>query len=530
MKSPKKLIFEKLESLGYKGNFDVLIPSHNFGDYSTNVALVAKEEPKEIRSKLETNKEIKEMFSKIDVAPNGFINFFLSENFLQEALLDVVKSGPEYGNSNFGKGEKINLEYTSANPTGPLTVGNARGGPFGDILGNVLKKVGFNVHKEYYINDVGRQTMLLGESVARRYLQLGGQGIEFPEDNYQGEYIADLAREMKDKSLFHGDVNNFDELTQACREFALEKIISWVKESLIQIGVEFDEWFYESSLHKSGKVRDVLDALKFGDMVYEKDGATWLKIGGDDDAVLIKAMGDSTYLLNDIAYSRDKFNRGFDRMINLWGADHHADADRLKHALLKGLGYDPEKVEIILYQFVTLKGGGRASKRKGEFVTLDELTKEVGKDVVRFFFASKSSNTHMDFDLELAKEESKNNPVFYIQYANARINSLFKKIEKEELSVGSDFSELSEPEELNLIKHMIQFPNLLEDMATKREIHHLANYTSDLANLFHSFYEKHKILTAKKEIAEARLGLIYGVQNVFKITLGLLGISTPERM
>ncbi|GAG31892.1 unnamed protein product, partial [marine sediment metagenome] len=246
------------QSLGYKGNFDVLIPSRNFGDYSTNVALVTKEEPKDIKDKLMDDNEIKEIFSKINVESNGFINFFLSEKFLREALFDIIKSGSEYGNSDFGKREKINLEYISANPTGPLTVGNARGGPFGDILGNVLKKVGFDVYKEYYINDIGRQTMLLGESVARRYLQLSGQGIKFPEDNYQGEYITGLAREMKDKSLFHGDVNNFDELAQTCREFALEKIINWIKESSIQIGVEFDKWFYESGLHQSGKIRDVL--------------------------------------------------------------------------------------------------------------------------------------------------------------------------------------------------------------------------------------------------------------------------------
>ncbi len=529
MRSPKKLIFEKLESLGHRGNFDVLIPPVNFGDYSTNVALVIKAEPKDIRSKLQADEEIKEVFSKIDVASNGFINFFLSEKFLQGALADVIKEGPKYGDSDFGKGEKINIEFVSANPTGPLTIGNARG-VFGDILANILNKAGFNVSREYYINDTGRQVKILGESVARRYLQLGGKGIDFPEDNYQGEYVVDLARGMREKKLFHGDENNFDDLSDACRDFALVKIVGWIKESLDKIGVRFDTWFSEKSLHDDGKVDDVLKALKFGDMVYEKDNATWMKMDKEDDAVIIKSTGEPTYLLGDLAYSKDKFNRGFDVMINIWGSDHHGDVARLKHGLVEGLGYKPEQIEIILYQHVTLKNAGKISKRKGQFVSLDELTDEVGKDVVRYFFASKTGDTHMEFDLDLAKEESKNNPVFYIQYANARINSLFKKVGEEKLEIGSDFSKLQEKEEVNLIRHLVRFPDLLEDMAERREIHHLTNYTLDLANLFHSFYEKHKILTAPKKTAEARLGLVFGVQNVFKIALGLLGVSTPNRM
>jgi len=530
VKSPRKLIRERLESLGYKGSFDVSIPARDFGDYSTNVALITKEEPRDIKDKLIADKEVKEMFSKINVESNRFINFFLSKKFLQEALTEVIKSGPKYGNSDFGKGQKINVEFVSANPTGPLTIGNARGGVFGDILGNVFKKVGFEVSKEYYINDIGRQVKILGESIARRYLQLGGRGINFPEDNYQGEYIADLAREMREKKIFHGSEDNFDELADACRDFALEKINGWMKEALNKIGVNFDTWFSEKSLHDGGKVDDVLKALKFGDMVYEKDNATWLKIDGENDAVLIKSTGDPTYLLVDFAYSKDKFTRGAEIMINIWGSDHYGDVARLKYGLIEGLGYKPEQIEILLYQHVTLKDAGKMSKRAGQFVTLDELTDDVGKDVVRYFFASKSQDTHMNFDLALAKEESKQNPVFYIQYANARINSLFNKIKDEKLEVGTDFSKLEEKEEMNLIKRMIILPDLLEDIATKREIHHLANYALDLANDFHSFYEKHKILTAEKKIAEARLGLIFGVLSVFKVVLDLLGISAPDRM
>ena len=530
MKSPKKLIREKLESLGYKSNFDVSVPVHDFGDYSTNVALVAREEPKDVKDKLMADKEIKEMFSKINVESNRFINFFLSDKFLQEALTEVIKSGPKYGNSDFGKKQKINVEFVSANPTGPLTIGNGRGGVFGDVLANVLNKVGFEVSREYYINDTGRQIKILGESVARRYLQVGGKGIDFPEDNYQGEYIADLAREMREKKVFHGSEDNFDELADACRDFALEKINGWIKEALDKIGVKFDTWYSEKSLHESGKVGDVLKALKFGDMVYEKDNATWLKIDGGDDAVLIKSTGDPTYLLADFAYSRDKFERGADIIINIWGSDHHGDVARLKYGLTEGLGYKPEQIEIFLYQHVTLKNAGKMSKRAGQFITLNKLTDDVGKDVVRYFFASKSQDTHMDFDLALAKEESKQNPVFYIQYANARINSLFNKIKDVNLEVGTDFSKLEEKEEMNLIKQMVILPDLLEDIAAKREVHQLANYALDLANDFHSFYEKHKILTAEKKIAEARLGLIFGVHSVFKIVLGLLGISAPDRM
>lgn len=507
-----------------------MVPPSQFGHYSTNAAFVLRKDPKELKNELEKNEEIRKTFSKIEVAKNGFVNFFLSDLFLADSLTEIIQSGPNFGSSDFGKGQKINIEFVSANPTGPLTVGNVRGGVFGDILANVLSKTGFEVSREYYVNDTGGQIKILGESVARRYVQLGGKGIEFPEDNYQGQYITDLAREMRERKLFHGDENNFDELAQSCKEFALEKILGWIKESLGKIGIVFDTWFLESRLHEKRKVKEALDALKFGGLVYEKDGASWMKIDGRNDAVLIRSTGEPTYLLGDFAYSRDKFNRGFDLMINIWGSDHHGDAARLKYGLTKGLGYKPEQVEVILYQHVTLKDAGKISKRKGQFVTLDELADEVGKDVVRFFFAGKSMDTHMEFDLELAKEESNKNPVFYIQYANARINSLFKKMEEQGLKVGSDFSELKEKEEIALMAHMARLPDLMEDMARKREIHHLAGYILELANLFHSFYEKHKILTAPRNIAESRLGLAYGVQNVFKVALDILGISAPERM
>jgi len=538
MTLPKKFLQEKLAALGYDERFDVSVPVVEFGDYATNIALVSKIDPEEIIKKLTADAACTEMFSNISSTPNRFINFRLSDAYLHESLKEIIERGADFGTADKKPGEKILLEYVSANPTGPLTVGNMRGGVFGDILANVLEKTGYEVSREYYINDVGKQVQLLGESVARRYLERKGKDIEFPEDNYQGDYIKDIAHELDTKGLIHSSEDDFEKLSETAQAFAVETNIKSIKASLDRIGIKFDTWFSEKSLHENGKFNALLN------------NETNLKVKkGDDDAIqtqfdigvsvadptfkdyiLKRSNGTPTYILGDIAYSLDKLrDRKFDIMINIWGADHHYDVPRLKNAL-KELGYGSEQVEIILHQNVSFKGGVKFSKRKGQFILLDELIDEVGSDVVRFFFATKALNTHMEFDMERAKEQSKKNPVFYIQYANARIHSVLKKTKSEKLKTENDFSCLKEHEERALITYMIAFPELLEEMTGRREIHPLTTYALELATRFHSFYDKHRILEAEKEIVQARLGLTCATQNVLQIVLKLLGLSAPERM
>ena len=534
--------------------FDILTPPNpKMGDYSINLAFVLAKERKqnsieigkELVRQFSEDKELKKYFSKIELAGAGFVNFYLSEDYLRKQLVEILDKKDKFGSQKKYPPEadqptagkfKVNLEFVSANPTGPLTVANVRAASFGDTLANILKKSGYEVTKEYYINDAGNQVRLLGESVARRYIRLKGKTIEFPDNLYQGEYITDIAKEINEKNIVTED-ENFDKLVITCKDYAIDKLLASAKKSMADLGVSFNNWFSEKKLYEGGEVDDALKALEDGKYVSEKDGAKWLKIddSGEHDAVIVKSDGSNSYLMADIAYTRNKFNRGFDKAINIWGSDHHGDVLRLKVGV-KALGYEEDRLEILLHQLVFIKSQGelqRMSKRKGEFVLLDDLLKEVGKDVIRFFFLMKDLNTHMEFDIDLAKEQSKKNPVFYIQYAYARLNQIFTKagIKYQVLSItDKEAGLLKEKEELILIRKMARFPELIEDIAQNYQVHHLAQYTLELASDFHNFYEKCHVIQDDKELQKARVKLCRATAIVIEESLGLMGISAPKKM
>ena len=512
--------------------FDILTPPDGkMGDYSINLAfVVAKkrgisliEVGKELTEELSGDKELSKKFSKIEFVAPGFINFYLNEDILKDSLEEILKQGEKFGDSEVGNGVKINLEFVSANPTGPLTVGNARSASFGDTLGNVLKKTGYQVSKEYYVNDVGNQVNKLAESVKLRMTELKGEKVEFSADLYQGEYIKEMAKEFLDKNISEEDIAG-----QAVKAMAER-----AKNSTKNMGVEFDEWFSESKLHESGEVKAVLADLESKGVVVDEDGARWLKMNEDQKAVLVKSDSSTTYLLNDIAYTKNKFERGFTGAINIWGADHHGDVIRLKTGVA-ALGYDPDRLEIILHQLVSIKEGGelqKMSKRAGRFVLLDDLLSKVGKDAIRFFFLTRDLNTHMEFDVDLAKKQSKENPVFYIQYAFARLNSIFTKTTNDQRLTTQDLNLLKEEEETRLLKDLAKFPEVIEDISQNYQVHTLSQDAWSLAGDFHKFCEKHHVIQDNySNLHSARLMLAKGVHTVLKICLNLMGLSTPERM
>ena len=542
----KDWLYKKIAEEFHGVDFDILTPPEpELGDYSTNLVFALakrdKQNPadvaKEVIGKLSADRAVSDFFQKIEFAPPGFINFFFNERFLRDNLGEIIKRGDKYGASNLAKGENINLEFVSANPTGPLTVGNARAASFGDTLGNVFKFAGYSVTKEYYINDVGAQVRILGESVAKRFLELKGEKVIFGENLYQGDYVADIAREIQEQKLASAIENDFEALVDFCRDYAVAGLIKSAKESAEKLGVKFDNWFSEKQLHDSGEVKNILSVLEKAGYVYEKDGAKWLKVSEfekTDDAVLVKSDGSASYLMNDIAYTNNKFKRGFDKIINIWGADHHGDVARLK-AGARALGFEKDKVEILLHQLVLIKKNDelqRMSKRKGDFMLLDDLLAEVGKDAVRFFFLLKDLNTHMEFDIDLAKEQSRKNPVFYIQYATARLNGVFQKyggeFEPENFCQHSDL--LTSPDELRLLSRLVRLPEIIGEVSKNYQVHSLAQYATDLAHAFHRFYESSHIIQEDKKLENARLCLARGAQITLKNTLALMGIAAPEKM
>jgi len=512
--------------------FDILTPpADKMGDYSINLAfIVAKkkgispmEAGQNMVGEFSDDKEFVKKFGKIKLVQPGFINFYLSEDYLRISLPEIIKEGEKFGNSESGKGTKINLEFVSANPTGPLTVGNARAASFGDTLGNIFKKTGYEVTEEYYVNDVGNQVNKYTQSVIEKAKELEGKSFSM-----EGLYVTGV--ESTTRVVMRKLGQNLEAKPNEVLEESVKENIKNIKNSLTGLGVEFDEWFYESTLHKKGKVKEVLSELELKGFVVEEDGAKWLKINDEQKAVLVKSDGSTTYLANDIAYTKNKFERGFTSAINIWGADHHGDVVRLK-AGVAALGYDPDRLEILLHQLVALKKDGelvRMSKRKGNVETLDDLLAEVGKDAVRFFFLTRDLDTHMEFDVDLAKKQSKENPVFYIQYAFARLNSIFEKAQ------GTDpgnADRIKEKEELRLLKDLIRFPEIVEGISQNYQVHHLAQYTFNLAGDFHKFYEKrHVIQESDAELQSARFLLARGVHTVLKICLGLMGLSAPEKM
>lgn len=510
-----------------------------FGDYASTLALQLarhlKKNPRQIAEEIKNFITLdKRYISKIEIAGPGFINFFASNENLYIQLSEILEKKEAYGKSSQGQGKKANIEFVSANPTGPLTIGHGRGAVLGDTIARLLKNIGYQVTREYYFNNAGRQMRVLGDSVRLRYLELCGQKVDFPEDYYQGQYIIDIAREIYNEK---GDALKDENDVTYFKEFAEQVIFADIKKTIRRLGFEFDVFYNEKSLYDEGKIDQVVQQLREKGLVAERDGAVWFltsKLGFDQDRVIIKSTGEPTYRLPDIAYHVEKIKRGFDLIIDIFGADHIATYPDVL-AAVKALGYDVNKIKVLIHQFVTLYEGEekvKMSTRKANFITLDELMDEVGVDVTRYFFLMRSMNSHLNFDLTLAKKQSDENPVFYIQYAHARICSILKLATEREIERAAkvEFNLLNSKEELNLLKHLVQFPQTIEMAALNFEPHRVVNYLFELASLFHKFYTECRVISDDLALSQARLALIDAVRIVIANGLKVLGISAPEHM
>ncbi|MBB6445536.1 arginine--tRNA ligase [Bacillus benzoevorans] len=513
------------------------------GDYSTNMAMqlarVAKKAPKMIAEELVANfDKSKASIEKIEVAGPGFINFYMNNSYLTDLIPAILEAGDKYGETTVGGGQKVQIEFVSANPTGDLHLGHARGAAVGDSLCNILAKAGYDVSREYYINDAGNQINNLALSVEARYFQALGMDKPMPEDGYHGEDIIgigkQLAEEAGDKLANMGE----EERLAECREYGMKQELAKLKRDLEDFRVGFDVWYSETSLYKNGKIDDALAALRTNGYIFEEDGATWFRsmdFGDDKNRVLIKQDGSYTYLTPDIAYHRDKLERGFEKLINIWGADHHGYIPRMK-AAIQALGYGADTLEVEIIQLVHLYKNGekmKMSKRTGKAVTMRDLVDEVGLDATRYFFAMRSADTHMDFDLDLAVSQSNENPVYYAQYAHARISSILRQAEEKDLTVDgqADFSYIGAEKEIDVLKKLGEFPQAIGEAAQKRTPHRITNYIFELASAFHSFYNAEKVLDEEQpEKTKARLALIKTVQITLKNALALIGVSAPEKM
>lgn len=538
----KKSIEKALKKIKVKKYPEILLErpkEREHGDFSTNISFsLAKElkkSPQEIAKRLVTDiRPDSKVIERVEEA-KGFINFFLTEELLFENLVEISRKEQDYGRSKMGKGERIQIEMVSVNPTGPLHVGHSRGAAFADTLANILEASDYQVEREYYINDIGTQMENLGKSLRARYLELLGEEVAFPEHGYQGEYLVEIARRLKDRE---GDKHR-EEKIEFFTQYAYSDIIESIKKDLEDFRIRIDSWKRESDLYKEGKVKEILKNLKKKGYLYEKEGALWFsssQFGDEKDRVIRKKDGSLTYLASDIAYHEDKFKRRFDHLINIWGADHHGYVERLQ-AAINALGHPKKSLDIVLYQLVKLSRSGKPvamSTRRGEFITLREVMDEVGRDVARFSFCMRSSYSHLDFDLELAKKESPENPVYYVEYAHARISSIFKKakegkIEKRKIQ-GIDLKLLHTPEEKSILKLLALFPDIITSCARSYQVHSLPNYLRELASEFHTFYNRHRVLSEDAELTQARLALVEGVRIVLRNGLRLLGIEAPQRM
>jgi len=517
------------------------------GDFATNIAMQitrqAKKAPRQIAEDLINHMNLEGIFiEKVEVAGPGFINFYLKNLWLYEVIPAIEAEGEDYGKVNIGNGQKVMVEFVSANPTGPMHMGNARGGALGDCLASVLEWAGYNVTREFYINDAGNQIEKFGRSLEARYIQLlkGEDAVPFPEDGYHGEDIID---HMKEFIQLEGDkyLNvPSEERRQVLVKYALEKNISKLKSDLENYGIKYDVWFRESSLYENHEVEETINYLKEKGYTYEDEDALWFKateFGAEKDEVLVRNNGIPTYFAADIAYHRNKFiTRGFDKVIDIWGADHHGHVARMKGAM-KAIGCDPERLEIIIMQLVRLFRNGevaRMSKRTGRSVTLSDLLEETSKDAARFFFNMRQAGSHLDFDLDLSVSQSNDNPVFYVQYAHARICSIIRLLEEEGYKVQPaseiNTSLLVQPEELELLKKLAELPEEIKLSAVTMEPSRMTRYLLDMAALFHSFYNACRVKVEDEQLMMARLKLIDCIRIVLKNVLHMLGISAPEKM
>jgi len=518
------------------------IESH--GDFSTNIAMIMasalKMPPRKIAAAITKHLiDQKEMLANTEIAGPGFINFLLKTSSWHPVLRKIHAEDSRYGAADLGKGKKIQVEFVSANPTGPLHVGHGRGAAVGDSVANILRFCGYDVETEYYINDSGRQIETLGGSVFLRYKELYGMDVQFPQDYYQGDYIRDFAKEirsLKGKALLEQDE---EKSVSYCARFAAQSITAQIRQDLTDFGVTYDKWYSEQSLYDSGTVSAVIDDFKNKKIIYKKDGALWFKtaaFGDEKDRVVVRQNGQTTYFASDIAYHKNKFERGFERVIDVWGADHHGYIQRVA-ASIQASGHKKDQFNVILVQLVNLLRGGEPvamSTRSGEFVTLSDVVSEVGRDAARFLFLTRNYESPLDFDLELAKQKTNDNPVFYVQYVHARIASILRKgqergiqhITWEDESVAT----LKALEEINLIKTMSRYPEVIKSSAVNMEPHRLTFYLMGLASDFHAYYNKHRVLTDDPLLSHGRLYMVTAVQKVIRNGLTLLGVSAPEKM
>lgn len=513
------------------------LPSDSrFGDLSTNIALrlsrllkkspvaIAKELLAAIKKHL-ASEDLSVYVRDIKVEGNGFINFYLADAYFYQQLKNIIIQDQDFAKSDIGKAKNVLIEFVSANPTGPLSVAHARQAAVGDALAGILEFLGFKVQREYYLNDEGNQINILGESIELRLKELSGQTVEFPENHYQGEYIYDIAREIKEKGA---QVTDFS-------EYGVEYILNIIKKELHDFGVKFDCWYSQKELRKSGKIDRALAGLKKEGFLYEQDGALWFKsksLGDDKDRVVIKSDGSYTYLAPDIAYHQDKYNRDFAWLINLWGPDHHGYVPRLK-AAVKALGKNPDSLSIIIVQLASIFREGKPvqmSTRRGQYITLREVLEEVGLDAARFFFLMRRTSSHLDFDLSVAKKQTPENPVYYVQYAHARICSILQNSRLEIDLAAADLVLLKEKEEIALIKKLCQLPSVLNICLNTCDPYMLTVYLQEIAEVFHKFYDQHRVLGQDEQITKSRLALIQGTKIILAIGLKLLGIRRPEKM
>ncbi|WP_417550954.1 arginine--tRNA ligase [Methylophaga sp.] len=546
------------------------------GDFASNIAMVlakpSKMNPRQLASLIVDALPTHEMLDKVEIAGPGFINFTLSTSARQQVVAEVLKTAGQFGLSDYGKGHKIQVEFVSANPTGPLHVGHGRGAAYGSVVSSLLKAVGFDVHREYYVNDAGRQMDILATSVWLRYLEKCGEQFTFPSNGYRGEYVFDIAETLKNQhgeALLHPAAVVFDgvptdepqggdkelhidgltnqakkllgaELYRQLFDLGLNAILDDIRNDLAEFGAEYDKWFSERSLVESGVVEQAIEQLKAANMLYQQDGAWWFKsteFGDEKDRVVVRDNGQATYFASDVAYHLNKFQRGFEQIIDIWGADHHGYIPRVK-AAMSALNQDVSKLNVLLVQFAVLYRGKEKvgmSTRSGEFVTLRELRDEVGKDAARFFYVMRGADQHMDFDLELAKSQSNDNPVYYVQYAHARVCSVFRQLAERQLNWDEqtglqNLSVLTEDHEQALFTMLSRYPEVVELSAITYTPHLLAHFLMDLARDFHTYYNAHQFMTDDNKVTQARLTLITAVRQVIANGLGLMGVSAPQSM